>query len=204
MGPPHRRAVARSEQATEQVRAVRALDRAPGRVSKLAAELKRRGIGSGISKTRNGIRRGGGWLGRGALCDLLQNLISRDMAVHEGTTYPAEHQPIVPQVLWDRVHSLLEESRTRHGHVVAAGSALPPSWGEQRRILGSRTINPSRSPTKRGVREVGREEARPDRPTQSRKRSADPGDRDAKVRRKRRKHAPFGARSRGQRRVHMA
>ena len=47
---------------------------------------------------------------KGALYKLLTNPIYLGKAVHKGTAYPGEHQAIIDQSLWDRVHAILGES----------------------------------------------------------------------------------------------
>jgi site-specific DNA recombinase len=47
---------------------------------------------------------------RGYLYILLNNRIYIGEAVHRGVSYPGEHQPIIARDLWDKVHSILQES----------------------------------------------------------------------------------------------
>jgi hypothetical protein len=47
---------------------------------------------------------------RGYLYILLNNRTYVGEAVHKGTAYPGEHQPIIPRELWDKVHAILRES----------------------------------------------------------------------------------------------
>jgi DNA invertase Pin-like site-specific DNA recombinase len=47
---------------------------------------------------------------RGYLYILLNNRAYVGEAVHKGTAYPGEHQPIIPRELWDKVHAILRES----------------------------------------------------------------------------------------------
>jgi DNA invertase Pin-like site-specific DNA recombinase len=54
---------------------------------------------------------GGQKLSRGALYLMLQNHIYRGEITHKGNAYPAEHQPIVDEVLWDQVQAILAENR---------------------------------------------------------------------------------------------
>jgi DNA invertase Pin-like site-specific DNA recombinase len=54
---------------------------------------------------------GGQKLSRGALYLMLQNRIYRGEITHKGNAYPAEHQPIVDEVLWDQVQAILAENR---------------------------------------------------------------------------------------------
>ena len=50
---------------------------------------------------------------KGYVYKLLNNRIYIGQAVHKGTAYPGEHQAIVSQALWDKVHSILAESPRR-------------------------------------------------------------------------------------------
>ena len=62
---------------------------------------------------------------KGAVYKLLNNRVYVGEAVHKGTAYPGEHQPIVTRALWDKVHAILAESpRTRAGHTRAQTPAL--------------------------------------------------------------------------------
>ena len=47
---------------------------------------------------------------KGYLYRLLNNRVYRGEAVHKGTAYPGEHDAIIDQELWDRVHAILRES----------------------------------------------------------------------------------------------
>jgi DNA invertase Pin-like site-specific DNA recombinase len=50
---------------------------------------------------------------KGYIYKLLNNRIYIGQAVHKGIAYPGEHQAIVSQALWDKVHSILAESPRR-------------------------------------------------------------------------------------------
>jgi site-specific DNA recombinase len=50
---------------------------------------------------------------KGYVYKLLNNRIYIGQAVHKGAAYPGEHQAIVSQALWDKVHSILAESPRR-------------------------------------------------------------------------------------------
>jgi DNA invertase Pin-like site-specific DNA recombinase len=52
---------------------------------------------------------------KGYVYKLLNNRVYIGLAVHKGTAYPGEHEAIVSQALWDRVHSILAESPRRRG-----------------------------------------------------------------------------------------
>jgi site-specific DNA recombinase len=50
---------------------------------------------------------------KGYVYKLLSNRIYIGQAVHKGTAYPGEHQAIISQALWDKVHSILADSPRR-------------------------------------------------------------------------------------------
>jgi site-specific DNA recombinase len=55
-------------------------------------------------------------LDKGVLYRLLNNRVYIGEAVHKGTSYRGEHDPIIDQKLWEQVHSILKVSpRTRAG-----------------------------------------------------------------------------------------
>jgi DNA invertase Pin-like site-specific DNA recombinase len=47
---------------------------------------------------------------KGFLYKLINNRVYLGEAVHKGTSYPGEHDAIISQELWDRVHNILKES----------------------------------------------------------------------------------------------
>ena len=47
---------------------------------------------------------------KGFLYKLFRNRLYLGEAVHKGTSYPGEHQAIIDQQLWDKVHAILQES----------------------------------------------------------------------------------------------
>jgi hypothetical protein len=62
---------------------------------------------------------------KGYVYKLLNNRVYIGQAVHKGAAYPGEHQAIVSQALWDKVHSILAESpRTRARRTRAQTPAL--------------------------------------------------------------------------------
>jgi DNA invertase Pin-like site-specific DNA recombinase len=64
-------------------------------------------------------------LDKGVLYRLLNNRVYRGEAVHKGTSYPGEHEPIIDQKLWEQVHAILKVSpRTRAGRARAQTPAL--------------------------------------------------------------------------------
>jgi hypothetical protein len=62
---------------------------------------------------------------KGALYKLLNNRVYVGEAVHKGTAYPGEHQAIIRRELWDKVHSILQQSpRIRAANTRARTPAL--------------------------------------------------------------------------------
>jgi site-specific DNA recombinase len=49
-------------------------------------------------------------LDKGILYKLLNNRVYIGEAVHKGTSYPGEHEPIIDRVLWDQVHAVVKQS----------------------------------------------------------------------------------------------
>ena len=58
-------------------------------------------------------RKPGKPIDKGMLYKLLNNRVYIGEAVHKGISYPGEHEAIVSRELWDKVHSILEESPRR-------------------------------------------------------------------------------------------
>jgi hypothetical protein len=62
---------------------------------------------------------------KGYLYQIIKNRVYLGEAVHKGASYPGEHKAIVPQRLWDRVHSILgENARKRAARTRAQTPAL--------------------------------------------------------------------------------
>ena len=87
-------------------------------------------VGSATALVREfaaeGVRtRRGRPVDKGFLYKLLNNRVYVGEAVHKGTAYPGEHQPIISRALWDKVHSILRESpRSRAANARAQTPAL--------------------------------------------------------------------------------
>jgi site-specific DNA recombinase len=71
-----------------------------GSMTKLVVALRSEGM----------TTKGGKPVDKGYVYKILNNRIYLGQAVHKGTAYPGEHQAIVDQSLWDRVHGILRES----------------------------------------------------------------------------------------------
>ena len=71
------------------------------------------------------VNRYGQTLDKGRLYKLLNNRVYLGEAVHKGTAYPGEHEAIVRQSLWDRVHAVMAEgARAKAGRSRAQTPAL--------------------------------------------------------------------------------
>ena len=87
-------------------------------------------LGSATRLTRELVRRGitnkrGRPIDKGFLYKLFRNRVYLGEAVHKGTSYPGEHQAIIDQPLWDKVHSILKISpRTRANNTRAQTPAM--------------------------------------------------------------------------------
>ena len=69
--------------------------------------------------------RRGKLIDKGFLYKLLNNRIYIGDAVHKGTAYPGEHQPIITRDLWDKVHSIMAASpRSRASNTRAQTPSL--------------------------------------------------------------------------------
>jgi DNA invertase Pin-like site-specific DNA recombinase len=94
-----------------------------GTVSALVHETRQRGIVSKLWTSGSGTARGGTAYSRGALHYLLRNPIYVGRIAHRGNSYAGQHQPIVPQELWDQVQAMLTSAR--QGQARANGSTEP-------------------------------------------------------------------------------
>ncbi|MFI0848879.1 recombinase family protein [Mesorhizobium sp. IMUNJ 23232] len=71
------------------------------------------GSGMQLSRALNAegvTSRNGKPFDKGMLYKILSNRIYVGEAVHKGTAYPGEHQPIIPRDLWDKVRSIIAEN----------------------------------------------------------------------------------------------
>jgi len=82
-----------------------------GCVARLAKDLKNDDIVSKRWMTQAGRTRGGVPFSRGALYHLLQNRIYLGLIVHKADAHAGQHEPIVPDDLWDQVQARLAGNR---------------------------------------------------------------------------------------------
>ena len=96
-----------------------------GSATRLVRELNDEGCTTKSRMTQDGTFRPGRRFDRGLIHKLLRNRIYLGDAVHKGTAYPGEHDAIVGQALWDRVHAILTTApRPRAGAARARHPAL--------------------------------------------------------------------------------
>jgi site-specific DNA recombinase len=95
-----------------------------GCVSRLRADLDRKGICSKRRILSSGRVLGGGSFGRGALYHLLRNRIYRGEVVHKGIAYPGEHEAIVNEKLWNAVQTRLAGNLTKRRQARVESGAL--------------------------------------------------------------------------------
>ncbi|MBW8911492.1 MAG: recombinase family protein, partial [Sphingomonas sp.] len=77
-------------------------------VKELVGELDAEERVTKIQKMTSGPHRGGVRFGRGTLFHLLRNRIYLGEIIHKGTSYPGEHDAIVPVDLWNDVQAKLD------------------------------------------------------------------------------------------------
>jgi site-specific DNA recombinase len=78
-----------------------------GSVVALVDELGREGRRTKLQQNASGPHRGGCPFRRGTLYHLLSNRIYRGKIVHKDQCFEGEHEPIVPEPLWDQVQAAL-------------------------------------------------------------------------------------------------
>jgi len=119
-----------------------------GSVRWLKDELEARGLRSRLRTGASGRISGGRPFARGALYLMLRNRIYRGEIVHNGQSYPGEHEAIVDQPLWDAVQARLagnaaqrnEDGKTRQPSLLAGmlfdrdGNRMTPSHAVKKGI----------------------------------------------------------------------
>ena len=117
-------------------------------VPALKQELDQAGIQSPKRVSRVGTELGGKSLTPGAIYHILQNRIYVGKIVHQGKTYPGEHQAIVDEGLFEQVQSQLQSNRVsrRNGEHVNAPSLMPGVVidGLERPMTPTKTIRSGR------------------------------------------------------------
>jgi site-specific DNA recombinase len=86
-----------------------------GSVTELVREMREQGV--------RGKR--GRLIDKGYVYQLFRNRVYLGEAVHKGTSYPGEHQPIISKTLWDKVQAILSDgARQRSNNTRAQTPAL--------------------------------------------------------------------------------
>ena len=91
----------------------------------LVKELTVEGLRTKSWTTQSGRLREGRPFDKGTIYKILNNRVYLGEAVHKGTSYAGEHEAIVSQVLWDRVHEIFAENPHRRGNRTRAQTPAP-------------------------------------------------------------------------------
>jgi len=102
----------------DQVRTMFALYLEHGSLLPALQESTRRGLVTKRWKTEDGNVRGGKPFTRGALHATLTNVLYTGMVDHKGALYAGEHDRIIDQETWDRVHEILRHNGGTKGATV--------------------------------------------------------------------------------------
>jgi len=86
-----------------------------GSLLPLLQEAERRGLLTKRWTTEDGKVRGGQRIAKGTLHGILTNAIYTGMVDHKGCLYPGEHERIIDQNIWDRVHETLRRNNGDNG-----------------------------------------------------------------------------------------
>lgn len=99
----------------EQVRTIFGLYLELGSLLPLLQEAERRGLLTKRWTTKDGKVRGGERISKGTMHGILTNVIYTGMVDHKGCLYPGEHERIIDQNTWDRVHETLRRNNGDNG-----------------------------------------------------------------------------------------
>jgi site-specific DNA recombinase len=91
-----------------------------GSVTKLAQELRRAGHTTKSWATQDGKHRAGKPIDKNPLYKDLNNRVYLGEAVHEGMSYPGEHETIIDRATWGKVHAVLAENTVARGNSTRA------------------------------------------------------------------------------------
>jgi site-specific DNA recombinase len=86
-----------------------------GSLLPLLQEADRRGLRTKCWTTEDGKVRGGQRIAKGTMHGILTNVIYTGMVEHQGSLYPGEHERIIDQNRWDRVHEKLRRNNGDNG-----------------------------------------------------------------------------------------
>jgi len=99
----------------EQVRTIFDLYLELGSLLPLLREAERRGLRTKRWTTEDAKVRGGQRIAKGTMHGILTNVLYTGMVVHKGCLYPGEHERIIDQNTWDRVHEKLRRNKDDNG-----------------------------------------------------------------------------------------
>ena len=96
-----------------------------GSVMAVKEFLQKNGIRSKVRTSIDGRTYGGAIYSRGALYQILNNRMYIGKIVHRGEVYPAQHEPIIAQKLWDQVAACLKaNNRAKRTNRICATSSM--------------------------------------------------------------------------------
>jgi site-specific DNA recombinase len=96
-----------------------------GCLTKLAGDLRKRGIFSKVTRRSQGASRGGIPFTKGPLAYLLKNRVYIGEIIHKRRHYPGEHEPILDRELFEAVQrELASRAQARGHHRINHGSLL--------------------------------------------------------------------------------
>ncbi len=110
-----------------------------GSATDLVQELQAAGYQTKSWTTQDGKARQGKPIDKGALYKLLGNRVYLGEAVHKGVSFPGEHEAIIDQRTWDRVHAALT-AKTPTRQLFDSRAIQTQTPGARR--LGHRTSSP--------------------------------------------------------------
>jgi len=81
----------------------------------VAKELNQKGYKTKQWVTKRGVVYGGNKWNKAHVYRLVTNHLYIGEVIHKGQYYPAEHQPIIPKVIWDETQEIFKEGRKSRG-----------------------------------------------------------------------------------------
>jgi DNA invertase Pin-like site-specific DNA recombinase len=91
----------------------------------LIRELNTQGHRTKSWTTQSGTFREGRLFDKGTLYKILRNRTYLGEAVHKGSSYPGEHEPIIDRATWERVHDVLATNAKRRVNEARARTPAP-------------------------------------------------------------------------------
>ena len=103
-----------------------------GDAATLVKDLRARHVRTKSWITQTGIDRKGRLIDKGFIYKLISSRVYLGEAVHKGTSYPGEHDAIITQELWDRVHAMARAvERSGAGDLMTGGVMEQPILWER-------------------------------------------------------------------------